>query len=194
MSQDEKNIELERDLASIRAYKTSRELRDLTGFFQKYMGLMYGVCLKYLKEEERAKDAVMEIYEKLAKKLLKHEVSNPKSWLFTLVKNHCFEILRSKKRSLEKESQASFMYSEQVYHLSNVDEKESELGMLEHCISELEIMQQKTIKLFYIEKKTYKEVCEILTIKWAQARSLIQNGRRNLKICMEKKYESIREK
>lgn len=194
MAEEEKNIALQRDLDLIQAYKKNENLDNLTVFFQNYMGLIYGVCLKYLKEEERAKDAVMEIYEKLTVKLLKHDISNPKSWLFTLVKNHCYEILRSKQRVLEKESHARLMYSEQVYHLNNAEEKENELKMMDHCIERLEDLQKKSIQLFYLEKRTYKEVCEKLSIKWAKARSLIQNGRRNLKICMEEKYESIKEK
>jgi len=133
----------------------------MTDFFRKYMGMIYGVSLKYLKDEEKSKDAVMDIYEKLVIKLLKHDVTNPKSWLYTLTKNHCYEILRSKKRVMEKENAASLMYSEEVYRLTSGEEKEEEIRMLEDCVEALEIQQQKS---------------------------------GNLKNCMEKKYESIREK
>lgn len=194
MSEREKNIDLKEDIAAIQRYKKSRDQADMTVFFKKYMNMIYGVCLKYLKDEEKSKDAVMDIYEKLVSKLLKHEVTNPKSWLYTLSKNHCYEILRSKTRAMEKESNASLMYSEEVYRLSNVAEKEAEISMLEDCIDGLENKQQKSVRLFYIEKKTYKEVTGLMEISWNKARSLIQNGRRNLKNCMEKKYESIREK
>ena len=158
------------------------------------MPLIYGVSLKYLKDEEKSKDAVMDIYEKLVKKLLKHDVENPKSWLYTLTKNHCFEILRTKSRNLQKESDAYLMYYEEVYRLNDSDSQEKDVNMLNDCIEKLDRQQKHCIKLFYLEKKTYKEVTEILSIKWSQARSLIQNGRRNLKNCMEKKYESIKEK
>lgn len=156
--------------------------------------MIYGVCLKYLKNEEGSKDAVMDIYEKLVKKLLKHDVAYPKSWLYALTKNHCYEILRSKSRVMEKENDAYLMYSEEVYRLNDEDDLEREVGLLNDCIERLEKQQKECIKLFYLEKKTYKEVTEILSIQWSQARSLIQNGRRNLKNCMEKKYESIKEK
>ncbi len=194
MKKQEKNTDLLDDLSQIEAYKTSKDLEALSPFFKKYMGLIYGVCLKYLKDQEQSKDAVMEVYEKLTSKLLKHEIANPKSWLYTLTKNHCYEILRSKKRVMEKESDAQLMYSEQVFRPYNDDDKEVKLDLLDTCIASLENMQQNCVKLFYLEKKTYKEICAILSIKWDKARSLIQNGRRNLKLCMEKNYESIREK
>lgn len=194
MEELEKNIELERDLALVEAYKTANDSAALASFFTKYMSLIYGVCLKYLKDEEKSKDTVMEIYEKLAVKLKKHDVSNPKSWLYILTKNHCYELLRSSKRVTEKENRANLMYTERVYRLNDSQEKEAELSMMDDCIESLEERQQKTVRMFYLEKKTYKEICALLEINWNKARSLIQNGRRNLKKCMEIKYESVREK
>jgi len=194
LSDLKKNSELEEDLSTIAKYKAGKDQSDLMLFYKKYMGLVYGVCMKYLKDPEGSKDAVMDIYEKLISKLLKHEVSNPKAWLYTLTKNHCYEKLRSSKRVLEKESAAALMYSEEVFHPYDSKEKEAELNMLEDCVDGLESDQEKAVRLFYLEKKTYNEVTELMSIKWNRARSLIQNGRRNLKNCMEKKYESIREK
>lgn len=194
MASEEKNIDLERDLSLIKAYKERDDVEALGHFFNNYMPLIYGVCLKYLKDVELSKDTVMDIYEKLSKKLKKHDVANPKSWLYILTKNHCYEILRKKSRTLEKENSAYLMYSEQVYHLYNEDVKEQKLSLLEECIGKLESMQQSVVRMFYLDKKTYKEICSEMSIKWDKARSLIQNGRRNLKICMETKYEAIEKK
>lgn len=194
MKQSDNHIELAEDLKILAAYKASGKLEDITPFFQKYMAMIYGVSLKYLKDSEKSKDAVMDIYEKITKKLKTHEVSNPKSWLYTLTKNHCYEILRSKQRVMEKESSAQLMYSEEVFRPNIEDSKEGMLTQLESCIGQLENMQKQTVELFYLKKMTYKEICAKLEIEWSKARSLIQNGRRNLKICMEKKHESINEK
>jgi len=46
--------------------------------------------------------------------------------------------------------------------------------------------QKQSIQLFYLENKCYNEIVEETGIDWGKVRSLIQNGRRNLKICMEK--------
>ena len=189
MEEKEINSELSEDLEMIQRYKDTKDLKEINPFFQKYMGMIYGVCLKYLREEEASKDAVMDIYEKLTKKLLTHNVKIPKSWLYTLSKNHCYEKLRTKTRHFDKETQANLVYSEEVYRPTDVEWKEKALNTLEDCISKLEQYQQKCIRLFYLEKNTYKEVCEIMDISWSRARSLIQNGRRNLKKCMQGNYE-----
>lgn len=194
MEEAEKNIELQEDLSLIKQYKEHKDKEALTTFFRKYMGLIYGVSLKYLKDEEKSKDTVMDIYEKITEKLLTHTVTNPKSWLYTMTKNHCYEILRRKTRFMDRENEAQLVYSEEVFRHTYDDEKEEALNILEDCIETLEDQQQSTIRLFYLEKMTYKEICNQLEIKWDKARSLIQNGRRNLKKCMEQKYESIKQK
>ncbi|WP_235297584.1 RNA polymerase sigma factor [Portibacter marinus] len=194
MRDSTKNIDLQEDLSAISKYRKSQNQRDLLLFFNKYKGLVFGVCMKYLKDVEASKDAIMDIYEKLVDKLLKHEVSYPKSWLYTLTKNHCYEILRNNRRVMEKENEAALMYSEEVFHPNYENGKEEELNMLENCVEKLEKEQQMAVRLFYLEKKTYQEVTEMMKITWSKTRSLIQNGRRNLKNCMEKKYASVREK
>jgi RNA polymerase sigma-70 factor (ECF subfamily) len=42
------------------------------------------------------------------------------------------------------------------------------------------------VELFYLQNKCYKEIAEDTGMDWNKVRSHIQNGRRNLKICMEK--------
>ena len=79
------------------AYKKSAGLDPLGELYRRYMDLVYGVCLKYLKDSESAKDAVMQIFEKLLTDLKKHEIDNFKGWLHTVAKNYCLMQLRSKK-------------------------------------------------------------------------------------------------
>ena len=191
MTDKERNIELEEDLKLIQRYKSNEDKDALTSFFKKYMGLIFGVAMKYLKDEENSKDAVMDVYEKISKKLITHQVKNPKSWLYSVTKNHCYEILRRKSRFVERESEAHLMYSEDVFRQDYDEDKEVKLTVLEDCIDTLQDDQQSCIRLFYLEKNTYNDICSKLNITWNRARSLIQNGRRNLKKCMEEKYESI---
>jgi DNA-directed RNA polymerase specialized sigma24 family protein len=63
----------DQDLVS--SYQRSKDLAILGTLYQRYMDLVYGVCLKYLGEPETAKDAVMAIFEELAQKLHKHQVT-----------------------------------------------------------------------------------------------------------------------
>jgi RNA polymerase sigma-70 factor (ECF subfamily) len=151
------------------------------------MHLVYGTCLKYLKERESAKDAVMNIFEELMTKLKSHEVDNFKSWLFVVSKNHCLMLLRKESRSRAVEIPISLMQCEEEIHLNGVLEKEKHLTDLEDCLQSLAEEQQQTVRMFYLDNKCYNEIAEMTGMEWNRIRSLIQNGRRNLKICMDKK-------
>lgn len=150
------------------------------------MELVYGVCLKYFKEPETAKDSVMMIFEELVIKLKKHEVEHFKAWLYQLAKNHCLMKLRTPKNLKTVELNISLVQNEENVHLNGVLEKEEHLDKLEHCINALPEDQKTVIKLFYLEGKCYNEIVETTGYAWDKVRSFIQNGRRNLKICMEK--------
>jgi len=151
------------------------------------MELVYGVCLKYLKESERAKDAVMNVFEELVVKLRKHEVENFKSWLYQVAKNHCLMQLRTPRNLKTIELPESLMQSDENVHLDGVLEKEENFQRLEYCLTILSEDQRKAVRLFYIEGKCYNEIVELMGQDWGQVRSYIQNGRRNLKICIEKR-------
>jgi RNA polymerase sigma-70 factor (ECF subfamily) len=174
----------DKELVSL--YKESGEMSVLGELYQRYMELVYGVCLKYYKEAETAKDSVMQIFEELVSKLKKHEVDNFKGWLHQLAKNHCLMQLRTPKNLKTIEFKSEFVQSEENVHLNGVLEKEENFNKLEFCLGTLTAEQRKAIKLFYLDGKCYNEIVEMTGTDWNQVRSLIQNGRRNLKNCMEK--------
>jgi RNA polymerase sigma factor (sigma-70 family) len=168
------------------AYKLHRQQEVLAELFMRYHDMLYGVCVKYLKDQDAAQDAVMNIYEELVKKLHNHEVENFRSWVYVLAKNHCLMDLRKQKKMPTTEFQPEFMQSGDFSHLDTaLEEKEERLNSLEGCIEQLNEEQKHSIKLFYLEQKCYNEIVEITGLDWNKVRSLIQNGRRNLKICME---------
>ena len=174
------------DKELVTLYRTSLNMEVLAVLFQRYMDLLYGVCLKYLKQPETAKDAVMQIFEELVAKLPKHEVDNFKSWLYTLAKNYCLMQLRTPKNLKTTEFNPDSMQLEEEMHLNGIQLKEENLQKLERCLETLSIEQKKSVELFYLQNKCYKEIAEETGIEWNKVRSFIQNGRRNLKICMEK--------
>ena len=167
-------------------YKQSGDLAILGELYQRYMELVYGVCLKYFKEPETAKDSVMQIFEELVLKLKKHEVDNFKGWLHQLAKNYCLMQLRTPRNLKTVEMKVELVQSEENLHLNGALEKEENFKKLEYCLGTLTEEQQQAIKLFYLDGKCYNEIVEITGQDWNQVRSSIQNGRRNLKICMEK--------
>jgi RNA polymerase sigma factor (sigma-70 family) len=175
------------DLELIECYKKTHNNEILGVLYERYMHLVYGTCLKYLKDSEAAKDAVMNIFEELMTKLRTHQVDNFRSWLFVVSKNHCLMQLRKESRTLTTEIPVSLMQSEEEIHLNGVMEKEKHLNDLEDCLGRLPDEQQRSVRLFYLENKCYNEISDITGMEWNRVRSHIQNGRRNLKICMDSK-------
>lgn len=174
------------DKELVAKYKGSRDINVAGQLFQRYMDLLFGVCFKYFGEAERSKDAVMQIFEELLVRLDKHEVENFGGWLYTMAKNHCLMQLRSPKNMKTSAFSGENMQSGEDLHLTAVMEKEAELTRLEKCLETLPDEQQQSVRLFYLEEKCYKDIAEMTGIEWNKIRSYIQNGRRNLKICMEK--------
>jgi len=175
------------DTELVLAYRQSGDLKVLGELYQRYMELVYGVCLKYLKEPELAQDAVMQIFEELVSKLKKHEVENFRGWLHQVAKNYCLMQLRTPKNLKTVALPPLLMQNEEDVHLNGVMEKEENFQKLEECIASLPDEQRTMIKLFYLDGKCYNEIVEITGLEWNHVRSSIQNGRRNLKLCMEKK-------
>ena len=131
----------------------------------------------------------MQIFEELVSKLKKHEVENFRGWLHQVAKNHCLMQLRTPKNLKTVAIPPLLMQNEEDVHLNGVMEKEENFQKLEKCIASLSVEQSTIIKLFYLEGKCYNEIVEITGLEWNHVRSSIQNGRRNLKLCMEKKSE-----
>jgi RNA polymerase sigma-70 factor (ECF subfamily) len=173
------------DLELVNLYKKSGDLKVLADLYQRYMDLVYAACLKYLKDPEISKDAVMAIFEELVGKLKKHEVENFKGWLYTLSKNHCLMMLRSGKHLKTNEFDPDRMQLTEEMHLNGVMEREQHLNQLAKCLETLPAEQKMTVELFYLKNKCYQEISELTGFEWNKVRSHIQNGRRNLKICLE---------
>lgn len=167
-------------------YQHSHNQEVLATLFLRYKDLVYGTCIKYLGSPDIAQDATMLIYQELVEKVQHHKVEIFKSWLFILCKNFCLMQLRRQKRHPQMAEIADdLMQLEAEDHLTHSIEKENTLVLLETCIENLNSEQQQSVRLFYLENKCYNEITTITGNDWNRVRSLIQNARRNLKICME---------
>ncbi|MDO3641814.1 MAG: RNA polymerase sigma factor [Mucilaginibacter sp.] len=167
------------------SYRQHGDLAVLGKLYEKQMPLVYGVCLKYLKDEELAQDAVMGIFEELITKVKQHDIKQFKSWLYVLSRNYCLMQLRSSKK-MEVISLDDVMEFSLVLHPED-NNREEALQALEGCIEKLPAKQKQTVSLFYLNEKCYKEITEITGFSLNEVKSFIQNGKRNLKICLEKK-------
>jgi RNA polymerase sigma-70 factor (ECF subfamily) len=129
-------------------------------------------------------------------KLKAHQVENFRAWLHVVAKNHCLMQLRSAKNIKTSSLHESVVQFEENVHLNGVMEKESQLELMTACIRTLPNEQQQCIELFYLQNKSYNEIANITGYDWNAVRSYIQNGRRNLKSCMESadKVQDTRDK
>ena len=162
------------------------DLRYLGDLYQRHSEMVYYVCLRYFKEPERSKDAVMQIFEELIDKVKKQDIQDFPRWLYVVSKNHCLMALRSAKNKVEIVTDNFVEFSMVPHQEENHQEKEEQLLRLESCIDTLIDKQKKCIQLFFIEQKCYKEVAENTGYSMNEIKSFIQNGKRNLKNCMER--------
>lgn len=170
----------------LRAYKETGNMNILAELYSPCMDNIYGVCLKYLKNSEDAQDAVINIFEELIEKVNKYEIENFPGWLYQLSRNHCLMKLR-KAKSRPRVVELPIMHFAEEQHLDTVLTKENNLNQLEDCLKTLNEKQRKAVTMFYLEDKCYKEIEETTGLDLNKVRSFIQNGRRNLKLCMEGK-------
>lgn len=155
-------------------------------FFRRYAILVMGLCLKYLKNQNLAEDMMMEIFERLPEKIKKHEIQNFKSWLFSVSRNECLMELRKKKHDVaDFEKELIYQRDSSEESLNQYLKKETELVLLERAIEELKEDQKMALTYFYLQEKSYGEVAQLMQTTLNAVKSLIQNGKRNLKLKME---------
>lgn len=171
-------------------YIKSRNSDYFGVLYNRYIPLIYGVCLKYLQNEANAQDAVMEIFENLLLKIPEYEIQIFKPWLYTVVKNHCFKLLKSNKRELPLEFDSNIMESDTILSLSSSDNEKDYEEALEYCMAKLSEPQRKTIDLFFSENMSYADIVETTTYDLKSVKSYLQNGKRNLKLCIESRLKN----
>ena len=164
----------------------SGDMESLGLLFSRYMHLVYGLCLKYLKSREESQDAVMSIFESILHKLKNQEVTYFKSWLYIVTKNHCLMALRKEKAS--NIYNGAFMENELSMHQNDEKDIDDDLDALEDCIEQLKVKQKECVSLFYLKQKSYDEITQETAHSLKEVKSHIQNGKRNLKICLESKH------
>jgi len=189
-----KQLEFDRqlDLLQIREFRKTGDMEILGKIYYKYIHLVYGVCLKYLKNRDAAQDAVMQIFEKLTIEAIRQEIGHFKNWLFVVSKNYCLMALR--KQNVDDERFKNWAVEEKQIMESGIEmhplDEDTRLNdTLKDCLNKLMLQQKDCIQLFYFKKKSYREIASMLKSDEKSVKSNIQNGKRNLKICLESKHE-----
>jgi RNA polymerase sigma-70 factor (ECF subfamily) len=176
------------DAQLLHRFQQSGRADDLLLLYERHAELIYALALRYLGSPQRAEDAGMEIWAVLMDKLPKHEVSNFRSWLQTTVRNHCLMQLRREKRDPLWQSDDALVQSDRLRHQSSGpdDQTAPDTRPLYHCLKQLKEEQRQCVRLFYLQEgESYQSIAEQLNLSVGSVRSHLQNGRRNLKICLD---------
>jgi RNA polymerase sigma-70 factor (ECF subfamily) len=176
----------------IAEFNSTGDLDLLGKLYSGYMPLVFGVCLKYLKDRDDSMDAVMQIFEKILEEIPEQRIENFRGWLYVVAKNYCLMQLRSRKSKEERfiewaNDPAVFMENSSGLHPIDEDREEMEADLTD-CIKRLKNEQGECIRLFYFENRCYNEIAAFLKIDEKKVKSHLQNAKRNLKLCLEEKH------
>jgi len=176
------------DQELLEQFYNTHDNRLLGTLLQRYTLLLLGVCMKYLKNEELAKDCVQHIFLKAISELHKYRVEHIKSWLYKIACNHCLTLLRDRHESTRELSE-TIAAEDELFAKANSIRKDAMLTYMEEALDQLSAEQKTCVTLFYLQKKSYTEISAITGYTMMQVKSHIQNGKRKLKQLIEKKLQ-----
>lgn len=179
------------DAALLEDYIRTGDAAYFGTLYTRYMPLVYGLCLKYLGSAEEAEDAVMQIFEDLLPKIGKYQIKEFRTWLWSVARNHCLQNLRREKKRVRFDFSDNFMETASIVHLLSEGTDEEALAALEGCMEKLPEKQRETIRLFFIEKNSYADIAAATSYDIKGVKSYIQNGKRNLRSCIEQQGISL---
>jgi RNA polymerase sigma-70 factor (ECF subfamily) len=172
-------------------YRNEQDNKWLEVLLPRYTLLVFGLCMKYLKNEADAKDAVQQVCIKVIAEIPKYKIDYFKSWLYMVAKNHCLMELRKKKPYI-KELTHNDIGADELIERAEFLQKNHEIEMMHLAVAKLNDEQRICIQAFYLQKKSYQDIAEETKYSIGEVKSYIQNGKRNLKIIMEKQQKNER--
>lgn len=168
------------------AFLESGDVAFFGELYRRYIPLVYGLCLKYLNNQENAHDAVMDIFTVLAEKIPRYEITNFNPWMYSVAKNHCLHILRKEKQTNFVNIEDVIVENEAFFTLTDKPQSQEETDALAYCLDTLSEEQRVSINYFFYEEKSYADIVELTGFALSKVKSYIQNGKRNLKSCIMK--------
>ena len=187
------NLKTDEQLVAV--YKQTGDESSIEILFDRYSHLIFAVSMKYLHDEEESKDAVLELFSRLPNDLKKYEIRNFAFWIHTVTKNYCFHKLEkdglTPGPSPKERGEIPDAFIEEP---GEADLQKFLLDHLEDALQSLTDKQRKCIELFYLQEKSYEEIQQATGHTYNEVKSHIQNGKRNLKIFLERKKNEQRQK
>ncbi len=168
----------------LRAFVESGDASFFGELYRRYIPLLYGLCLKYLNNKEGAQDAVMDIFELLVEKVPQYEINNFRTWLYSVAKNYCLQVLRKEKQINYINIEEGVVENQAIFTLTDIAQSQEETEALEYCLTTLPDEQRVSINYFFYDDKSYADIVDLTGFALSKVKSYIQNGKRNLKNCI----------
>jgi RNA polymerase sigma-70 factor (ECF subfamily) len=168
----------------LRRFYSSRDIAWVGILLERFTVLLFGVCMKYLRDPDQAKDAVQQVFLKALSEIPKTEINNIGGWLYTVAKNECLGVLRGRK-PLVDETQLQELGQEADQPIEELLRQSRQAEALREAMEGLKSDQKDCIRLFYFERNSYQQIADVMHYSVKQVKSHIQNGKRNLRIALE---------
>lgn len=168
-------------------YKASGQAEYFGILYNRYIPLLYGMCLKYLQDEAKAQDAIVQLFEEILPKLSDYDIPIFKNWLYDIARNHCLQITGKESKEKTSRPKQENRKDDEVLHLLCEEEDDKErLQTLHNCLGRLPDGQRISIIHFFMGGMSYADIAEKTGYSLNAVKSNIQNGKQNLKICINK--------
>jgi RNA polymerase sigma factor (sigma-70 family) len=174
----------------VKRFQKSGDTYYAAQLFERYNELTVSMSLSYLKNRMDAEDAAMECFEVLVRDLATTEVQNFGGWYYSVVRNLLLKYKRQSKKvqstTLEEDfhTNAAEIDVEELFDEMPILEIEA---VLDEAFSALKAEQATALKLFFLEGKSYDTVAAAMEVDIKKVKSLIQNGKRKMKIVLEQR-------
>jgi RNA polymerase sigma-70 factor (ECF subfamily) len=175
----------------LKAFRLAGDSNKFGLLLEKYTLMVFGVCMKYLKNTEDAQDMTQMVFEKAFLEAGKYEIPYFKSWIYAVARNMCLMKLRSANPLQASSTEITDYPDEENFSEEDLNDREywQETKEMElyKALNQLSTDQSNCIRLFYLEKRSYQEIQHMLGLNFQQVKSHIQNGKRMLKMMLAKK-------
>ncbi len=162
-------------------FRSTREDRFFAEIVRRHQGPIQAACGRVLRNRSEAEDIAQDTFVAAFTKIDTYRGGNLGAWLSVIARHLCLNRLEAR---LTKPAEASTDMGD----LAAPESFEAASHWADECrvmLSQLSPPQQLSIKLFFIEGYSYKEVAGLTGFSEEQVKTHIQNGKRRLRTVWE---------
>ena len=152
-------------------------------------------AVSILGDLEQARDVVQDTFLKLYKQDPEKVRQKVKSWLFTVCRNHCYDLIKRNRRTSNlEEDEISYIASSEdnpfqvISFLEGREEIDEKINILYSLIEELPSRQREVMRLKFQANLSYKEIAETIGISSSNVGFVMHSALKKLREDMKEKF------